>query len=240
MNSQSVSVIIPVHNGAKYLDTALQSVFAQTQQPSEVIVVDDGSTDDSVKVAQAYAPRVSVFTQANLGPSSARNRGVAQASGTLLAFLDSDDLWTPDKLRIQTQELQANPACEAVTGRVENFISPELDSFQRQVLANASTQTGNIHVGALLIRRTAFARIGEFDPNRRHGDFIEWWARGQQANLIYAITPALVLRRRLHQNNLTRRERDQRREYLSLLRQKVARQRDAQAESARLTSSPTP
>jgi glycosyltransferase involved in cell wall biosynthesis len=222
----TVSVIIPVYNGERFLAEAIQSVLDQTLPPDEIIVVDDGSTDASAEIARSFGPPVRVLTQANLGPAAARNLGVENASGDLLAFLDAADLWTLEKLARQVEVLRDAPACEVVLGRVENFISPEMDTDQRMRLARAATQTGEIHVGALLIHRSAFLRVGWFDTRWRQSDFVEWWGRSTQADLTYTGLSELVLRRRLHTDNLTRRERAERHEYLAMLRQRLIRQRE--------------
>lgn len=226
MAGERISVIIPVHNGARYLAEAIRSVQFQTLPPDEIIVVDDGSTDASAEVARAFGPPVRVLTQANLGPAAARNLGVVHATGDLLAFLDADDLWLPDKLARQAEVLRTDPMCEAVLGRVENFISPELDEPQAARLAKTAAQSGEFSSGALLIRRDAFLRVGWFDAGLRHGEFIDWWARAMQLALGYTVLPDWVLRRRLHNSNLTRREQAGRRDYLVLLRQHLARQRE--------------
>ncbi len=227
----SITVIIPVYNGERYLAPAIDSVLAQTWLPAEIIVVDDGSTDNSAVIAQSYAPRVCYLSQINLGPAAARNRGVRQATGDLLAFLDADDLWLPDKLHSQLAVLADQPQLDAVLGKVENFISPELTDDQRQLLAKSARQIGYCHSGTLLIYRATFLRIGWFDPRWRHGEFIEWWARAARLNLIYAILPNLVLRRRLHAHNLTRREQDGRQEYLPMLHQHLAHRRALSAQA---------
>jgi glycosyltransferase involved in cell wall biosynthesis len=226
MTSNQVSVVIPVYNGLRYLAVAIESVLAQNPSPAEIIVVDDGSTDGGGAVARAFGSRVCVLTQANRGPAAARNLGVAHASGDLLAFLDADDLWLFTKLARQMQVLQDDPLCEAVIGGVENFISPELGNAQRRLLARAAAQRGDVHVGALLIRREAFQRIGDFDTHWRHGEFIAWWARAARMSLHYAVLPELVLRRRLHVDNLTRRERYGQREYPTMLREHIRELRE--------------
>jgi glycosyltransferase involved in cell wall biosynthesis len=231
----AVSVIIPVYDGERYLDGAIQSVLAQTLPPAEILIVDDGSTDGSGRSAQSFGPPVRVLIQANLGPAAARNLGISHATGDLLAFLDGDDLWAPDKLARQAQVLQNDPTCDAVLGRVENFISPELDEAQRQALARSAAQTGAFHAGALLIRWGAFRRVGDFDTRWRHGEFIEWWGRALRLGLRYTILPELVLRRRLHADNLTRREPDGRRAYLSMLREQLAICRALAAEPSNAT-----
>lgn len=221
MISLSTTVIIPVHNGERYLAAAIRSVLAQTHPPAEILVVDDGSTDASASIARAFDPPVRVLTQANLGPAAARNLGVAHATGDLLAFLDADDLWLPDKLARQIQVLQDEPACEAVLGGMENFVSPELAETDRQAMAPSADTSGAHHVGTLLIRRAAFQRIGAFDERWRHGEFIAWWGRAGQAGLTHVVLPELVLRRRLHMDNLTRREQDGRQAYPTLLREHI-------------------
>ena len=225
VTAHSTSVIIPVYNGERYLAEAIHSALAQTRPPAEVLVVDDGSTDGSVAIARSFGPAVRVLAQANLGPAAARNLGVTHASGDLLAFIDADDLWLPDKLARQEQVLWDDPGCEAVLGSVQNFISPELDAAQRQALARSTGRTGTHLIGALLIRQKSFHRIGAFDSRRRHGEFIEWWGRALRLGLRHTVLPELVLRRRLHADNLMRRDHTGHEEYLSILREQIAQRR---------------
>jgi glycosyltransferase involved in cell wall biosynthesis len=98
----NVSVVIPCFNAAAYLGTAIESVLAQTRPPAEIIVSDDGSTDDSVRIAESFG--VTVVRGAHGGTSKARNAGIAAASGELIAWLDADDLWLPEKLERQVPE----------------------------------------------------------------------------------------------------------------------------------------
>lgn len=231
MISELISVIIPVYNGEQYLAQAIDSVLGQTCPPAEIIVVDDGSTDGSADIARAFGTAVRCVAQANLGPAAARNLAVKQAGGNLLAFLDADDVWLPDKLECQLAALASNPGREAVLGRVENFLSPELDEAERRILARAAQQGGEFHVGALLLRRSAFTWVGSFDTRWRHGEFVEWWARATRLKLNYVVAPQLVLRRRLHTSNLTRREQHHRPEYLRILREQLALRRNAAAKT---------
>lgn len=103
MDRPLVSVIIPTFNRAATISAAIESVFQQTYREIEVIVVDDGSTDETPEVLRRFEDRVRVFRQPNAGPSSARNRGIAAARGSLLAFLDSDDVWLPEKIEWQVE-----------------------------------------------------------------------------------------------------------------------------------------
>ena len=104
-----VSVIIPTYNRSVLLERALRSIFNQTTRPAQVIVVDDGSSDDTSKRVCAEFPEVRYIRQCNQGVSSARNRGILEAREEWLAFLDSDDEWLPDKLQVQTRALEENP-----------------------------------------------------------------------------------------------------------------------------------
>ena len=113
MSERRVSVVIPVHDGERYLAAAIESVLEQTLPPAEVIVVDDGSTDSSVQVAERYAPQgVRCHSQANAGGGAARNRGVALSEGDFIAFLDADDLWELGKLEQKPPKTYIKVRCE--------------------------------------------------------------------------------------------------------------------------------
>jgi glycosyltransferase involved in cell wall biosynthesis len=106
---RSVSVVIPVYNGAPWIRHALRSVFAQTYRDFEVIVVDDGSTDDLSEALRPWADKITLARQPNAGPAKARNAGIALATGRLIAFLDADDEWLPDKLALQVAYFERYP-----------------------------------------------------------------------------------------------------------------------------------
>ena len=103
LDSPLVSVIIPVYNGEKYLRESIDSIFSQTYTPIEVIVVDDGSTDQSKAIARSF-PQIRYLFQNNSGHASARNRGIRAANADYISFLDSDDLWLPEKLLLQISD----------------------------------------------------------------------------------------------------------------------------------------
>src|SRR5258708_596467 len=98
LSMDSVTVIIPAYNAARFVGRAIDSIFNQDRAPSEIIVVNDGSTDDTVSVVSAYEPTVKLITVENVGPTAARLAGVTAATSAWLAFCDSDDLWHPDHL----------------------------------------------------------------------------------------------------------------------------------------------
>ena len=212
-----ISVVIPVYNGARYLSEALTSVLSQDYHPLEVIVINDGSTDDSVEVVRRFGAAITYYQQPQQGASAARNRGVALAQGALLAFLDADDLWTKDKLHEQGSALAAAPNLSMVFGQVEQFYSPELvETAALPTLGDRQTLAG-LHVGAMLIRRAAFEQVGLFDQQWQVAHFLEWYGRAQAVGLKSLVLPNLVMRRRIHTTNLgIRAHHTARRDYLRL------------------------
>ena len=154
-----VSVIIPVYNGGRHLRAALESVFAQTYRPFEVIVVDDGSTDDSSAIAQSF-PDVRYIHQQNQGVAAARNRGIDAARGEFFAFLDQDDLWTPEKLKLQIGYLLGHPDLGYTLTQQQFFLEPgeTLPPWFRKELLS-SVHTGWV-LGTMVVRRAAFQKVG--------------------------------------------------------------------------------
>ncbi|MBP6506070.1 MAG: glycosyltransferase [Opitutaceae bacterium] len=203
ITSSSVSVIIPVFNGANYLGAALESIRAQTAPVAEIIVVDDGSTDGSAEIAAAHSG-IKVIRQANQGTATALNQGIARATSEYLAFLDADDLWSADKSALQFAALRIPNPPDLVLGHAQNFHSPDLTAQLRQTIHCPPAPLAGYVVGTLLARRETFARIGPFDPQWRIGSHIEWFARAQDLDLTFQLLPEVVLYRRLHAHNLSR------------------------------------
>lgn len=217
-----ISVIVVVRNGEQFLADALDSIDAQTQTPTEVIVIDGGSTDGSVAIAQSFAGAC-VIEQVGTGLAAARNQGLHIATGEFIAFLDADDLWEPDKLACQSDYLRAHPACEVVTGHLLRFAEPNCPipaQYQRGWLDQpvpAYTPAG------LLVRRSLFERCGHFDPTLSIGCDSDWLARVQDAGWSPAILPQVVLRKRIHAGNLSSNLPLARREILALTRRSLMR-----------------
>ena len=109
MHKPRICVIIPTYNSARFLPEAVESALYQTFSPEEVIVVDDGSTDNTEDVLEPFRGRIHYIRQENQGPAVARNRGISEAKGDLIAFLDADDVWVPDKSEKQVDLLMENP-----------------------------------------------------------------------------------------------------------------------------------
>jgi len=218
-----VSVVIPVYNCEKYLGEAIESVLAQTYRPIEVIVVDDGSSDQSAAVATRF-PAIRYCAQSHAGAGAARNRGVALALGSFLAFLDADDLWVGDKVDSQMAAFRANPALDMVTGYVRQFHSPELEDGVKARLGGAGTVlAGCVHT--LLVKRASFHRVGPLPTQWRLGEFIDWYARAKELGLNGALLPKVTVLRRLHTDNMGIRESDARTDYLKILKAALDRRR---------------
>lgn len=171
MQSPRVSVIIPTYNRSQALRATVESVLAQTFADWELIIVDDGSTDDTLEVARSFTDqRVTVCTQANARHSAARNNGLGRARGELVAFLDHDDRWVPHKLERQVDYLDAHPDCVLVYGRWEGIDEegrpqgPGKDfSFAGNVTRELLTVHNFVHSMSMPLMRTAQVRqVGGF------------------------------------------------------------------------------
>lgn len=201
-----VSVVIPAFNAARYIRQALDSVFGQTYEPIEIVVVDDGSDDETANVLRDIEGRITYTRQVHLGIGAARNHGVRLARGSLLSFLYADDLFTPDKTRLQVGRLLAQPDLDLVFGHVEEFVSAELTDPERLGLAPRQGTHPGLFAQGMLVRRDTFNRVGPFVEGLGSAEFIDWYSRAVDGGLRIAVQPDLVFRRRLHLHNTTRRD----------------------------------
>jgi len=201
-----VSCIVPVFNGERYLSEALESIFAQSYRPLEVIIVDDGSTDGTSLVAAAYEDRARILKQSNKGPSATRNLGVSASRGDFVAFLDPDDLWHPDKLARQMVRFAARPELDLSVAHAELFWVSEMEDEAARL-----RDQGRIHVvpaytsGTLLTRRIFFDAVGDFDVSLWFGDATDWFLRAANRGAVIELLPDVLLYHRMHTTNLTRR-----------------------------------
>lgn len=223
-----VSVVIPTLNGERYLGEAIDTVLGQDHRPVEIIVVDDGSTDDTARVARSF-PEVTYLRQDHAGIGAARNLGVSRSSGGLLAFLDHDDLWEPGKLELQLRTLKRDPSLDAVLGHVIEFVSPDVEPEEVARLRPALERAPGVNPGAMLIRRESFDRVGPFETRWTVAEWIDWYARAQERGLRVEMLPDVVLRRRLHGRNQGIREARSRIQYVQAVKAALDRRR-AEAE----------
>jgi hypothetical protein len=181
-----ISVVIPTYNCAQWIGQALDSVLAQTMAPAEVIVVDDGSKDDTPGVMERYVARgVQYIRQPNSGVAAARNRGIAQSSGELIAFLDADDTWHPRKLEIQVPVLASRPElgllATALFDPVETTDPGQIpESRDVAIIAWRKLVVKNyLATSSILARRAAIDSAGEvpFDTALQGPEDHDLWIR---------------------------------------------------------------
>jgi glycosyltransferase involved in cell wall biosynthesis len=225
-----VSVVIPVHDGERFLAEAIDSVLAQGYPRREVIVVDDGSTDGSAPIARARPVRYR--RQPNRGVAAARNAGLAVAEGELIAFLDQDDMWLPGKLEAQVDFLLAHPAVDAVISPLEVALEPGASPLAwYQPDAGMDVQLG-VQLGALLVWRASLERVGGFDTRYELASDTDWLLRARDAGLLVENGLEVCMRYRMHERNSSRREDLLSAEVRAAYRASVARKRAARVRSA--------
>ena len=217
----TVSVVLPVRNGAAYLAEAIGSVLAQDLAPLEILVVDDDSTDGSAGIAERAGPLVRVLRRPALGAGAARNFGAREARGAWLAFLDADDRWLPGKQRRQSDALAASPGAAMAFGHIRQFFSPEL---MREGAPSPQVLPGVIPSTAW-IARDAFLGTGGFSETLRASEWGEWYVRAQERGLSSVMVPEVVAERRIHARNSGAKRDAARAEYLRLVRGALDRKR---------------
>jgi glycosyltransferase involved in cell wall biosynthesis len=197
-----VAVVIAVRDGAAYLAEALESALNQTRPPAEVVVVDHGSSDASPDVARSFGPPVECISAVREHAGPPRNEGVEATTSPLLAFLDADDLWAPDKLERQVARLEEPDEPDLVFGEMEEFVSP--DAAGLPSVPPARPRQPAPLIGLLLLRRTTFEAVGPFREDLLANE-LEWMARARRLGVREVSAPGAVLRRRVHATNHSRR-----------------------------------
>jgi glycosyltransferase involved in cell wall biosynthesis len=199
-----ISVVIPVYNGARYLSECIESVCGQTLPATEIIVVDDGSEDNTPKVAAGWGDRIDYQRISHGGPGRARNHGVQLAAADVLAFIDSDDVWLPSKLELQMAALSRVDGAAMVFGHTQEFVSSDLTPEEAASLKFNPAPFPGLAPSSFLIRKPDFDRVGPFDEALATGEFIEWSSRARDLGIETVLVPDVVCRRRLHRNNMGR------------------------------------
>jgi glycosyltransferase involved in cell wall biosynthesis len=217
----SIGVILPVLDGARFLGAAICSVIGQTIRPTEVIVVDDGSTDGSANIAARFGAPVTVLALPHQGGAAALNAGISRATAEYLAFIDADDLWAHDKLFRQLQAFSADADLEAVFGHVGEFRDMD-DKIQDEHQARQGMRRREgINKTTMLIRKTAFERVGAFDPSFV-AEFPEWYSRALTRKLRSVVLEDVLSFRRIHSANVSRTQRSLlHADYLRMARAKI-------------------
>lgn len=222
-----ISVILPVWNGELYVKEALSSVLAQDYPLKEVIAIDDGSTDKTAEILESFCDKIRFFRQENRGLGASRNRAIQQAHGEFFAFLDHDDLWAPQKLSLQMEALSASHGDPLVFAHVEQFVCESLSEEERKKVSYKQGPLPGYIAGTLLLSRKRFFDIGPFKEERKMlGEFIEWFLRAKEKNVPTLLLPDLLYHRRLHKDNMGRRDAARRGDYLKILQESLVRRRE--------------
>ena len=219
-----VSVIVPVYNGEKYIAEALNSVLNQDVAHKEVIVVDDGSTDDTVRIAERFVPLIRIVRQENRGAAAARNTGIGESCGKYLTFLDADDLWLANHTEILLKALEEKPEYAIAMGELEQFISPEVSSSHGYLLREELRRMPGYHPGCLLISRESFEKAGPFNEKLKLAENVDWFARAEQAGLKIVNVDKVVYKRRIHTTNQGLTKKEHMKDFTTVLREKLKRE----------------
>jgi len=205
-----VTIIIPAYNQGYYLGEAIQSCLNQTYPNIEIIVVDDGSTDNTQEVAHSYNnPKIKYLYKQNGGLSSARNAGIRAASGEYLSFLDSDDMFLPPKIELLMDKFKANPELGFVAGHAllidqrGKVIPKKFETFLPSPIQNLIL--GNpFHVGSVMIKKEWQEKIGYFDETLRSYEDWDYWLRLAIEGCNMEVVPVAVSKYRFHTGQMTR------------------------------------
>jgi glycosyltransferase involved in cell wall biosynthesis len=227
MEQPLISCIVPVFNGELYIREALDSILAQTHRRLEIIVADDGSTDQTAEIVATFKETVVYLKQNHERPAAARNLGISAATGDFVAFLDADDLWHPEKLERQLARFRARPELDYCVTHAQNFWIPEMNAEAEKYQRHRISRPLPAYVtGTLMARRALFNTVGLFNSALAHGDSTDWFLRAAERGAIMEVLNDVLLFRRLHPANrsrvLARRSRD---EFLRLLKLSLDRKR---------------
>lgn len=210
-----VSVIIPAYNAFPFIGEAVQSALAQSYKRLEVIVINDGSTDETDVALRDYGHRITYLEQSNSGPAAARNRGIRSSSGELVAFLDADDLWLPTKIRKQVDFICANQEYGIVTTDVETFSAKQVTNptlhkwypIRNGRIVDQLLFHNWIGASAAMVRRECFEHAGMFEetltPDGKGQCTAEDWLLWMKIAAIYPVyfLDEVMVRHREHQSN---------------------------------------
>ncbi|MGU3576671.1 glycosyltransferase family 2 protein [Brucellaceae bacterium C25G] len=215
------SVVIPVYNGADTIEAAIASVLMQSPPPHKVIVIDDGSTDNTALVVAALDGPITLIRQQNSGPGAATTLGFTLVETALIATLDADDLWLPEKMSVQIKYLQNHPEVSAVFCPLANFHNDPAS-------ADFAGASGGWSRTTMLIRTKDALSVGAIiDPQGRAGEMIDWFARAKENGLSLVLLPEVLALRRIRPGSLTWGNNKLGQSYLQVARAALLRRRAA-------------
>jgi GT2 family glycosyltransferase len=197
-----ISVIIPVFNGVTFLHGAVRSILAQDYPSLDIIIIDDGSTEDVAAAVRTLPVEVRLFRRANSGPAAARNWGIREATGELVAFLDVDDEWPVGNLHHMSAMLRKTPGLDIVIGHGQLVRLDAADG--KGYFVGSPLESFPWYIAAALFRREVFTKVGLFDETLRFAEDADWFRRAEEAGLAVERLPHISLHVRRHESNMTR------------------------------------
>ncbi len=196
-----LSIIVPVFNGEQFIGEAIENIISQDYPSLEIILVDDGSVDNTPDIVGRLPYEIRYFRQENRGPAAARNRGIKEARGEYITFLDADDLWPGNSLYMLVKELTGNKDVDVVNGYAQlAFLSPDGCTYEY-----SGNPLGSFpyYIGAALYRKSAFTKVGLFDASLRYGEDTDWFIRAQELKIGIKRLDDITLIVRRHGKNMT-------------------------------------
>lgn len=204
----NITVIIPTYNRASWIEGALQSIQKQRFAPYEIIVVDDGSTDESAEILKKY-PEIRIIRKLNGGVSSARNSGLLVAKGEWVAFMDIDDRWEADKLAAQVAYIKQHPEVKAVYGKERWFMHdkeltvPKRYALQESVSFEALLEYTFIGPSSVMLKKSLIDSVGLFDETLAACEDFDYWLRVARHCDFYGVDSSIIHKHAGHQDQLS-------------------------------------
>ncbi len=220
-----VSVVIPAFNASSYIEETLSSVFKQEYPNLEVIVVDDGSEDETASIVKQFD--ITYFYQKHQGVSSAMNAGFNAAKGEFIASVDSDDLWLPKKISLQIELFESDPDLDIAFCYIEQFLCPKIKESENKFhIPESSKILAGYSSIAMLIKKRSFFSVGLFNETYQFGDFIEWYGRARDFGLKQTIHKDILALRRIHKSNMGSDQLAAKQSYMKIIKERLHRQRN--------------
>ncbi|WP_337042180.1 glycosyltransferase family 2 protein [Emticicia sp. 17c] len=194
-----ISIIITAYNVEKYIKEAVESALNQTYKNTEIIVLNDGSTDNTLQVLQSFNNDIKLVSHENIGLARTINKSLELVTGDFITFLDGDDIFVANKLEKQLKEFETDPTLEATFGQMEQFLSPELMLFPQRFQFQKGQIAGQTKTTALF-KSDVFKKYGYF-PEVQTLDFVIWFDSAKSQGITYNQTDDLVTYRRIRENS---------------------------------------
>jgi glycosyltransferase involved in cell wall biosynthesis len=196
--TENVSVIIPLYNQANYVEEALISIFNQTYKINQIIVVNDGSTDNGLEIINKFSDKIMIINKSNRGIQDTIYEGLKKTTGNFISFLDADDRWIKNKTEIQLELLSKNADIDMVFGNARRFnMGVENNIVKERII---DVMPGNTRVGGMF-RRSVFEKVSYKSESSDVHEFMDWLIRAKDANLKSLNHQHIVFERRIHDNN---------------------------------------